>query len=110
MGFIAQGSEFGFGKPYARGINDEALCSGEDKYLQVVSCNTHNISVLIKTPGPDERRRTTWSRAASSACGAPTTSARTGSCPAPRWARTRTPFGTHHARDAWHLFQTLGWT
>ena len=22
-GFLAQGSEFGFGKPYARGINDE---------------------------------------------------------------------------------------
>ena len=27
-GFLAQGSEFGFGKPYARGVNDEALDSG----------------------------------------------------------------------------------
>ena len=25
LGFVAQGSEFGFGKPYARGINDSAL-------------------------------------------------------------------------------------
>ena len=46
-GFIAQGSEFGFGKMYARGINDSALVPGEDKYIQVVSCNTHNVSLLV---------------------------------------------------------------
>ena len=49
LGFMAQGSEFGFGKMYARGINDEALDRDEDRYLQVVSCNTHNISALIKS-------------------------------------------------------------
>ena len=48
LGFIAQGSEFGFGKPYARGINDGALVRGQDQYLQVVSCNTHNLSILIQ--------------------------------------------------------------
>jgi len=48
-GFIAQGSEFGFGKPYARGVNDEALVPGEDRFIQVVSCNTHNITTLIRT-------------------------------------------------------------
>ena len=48
-GFLAQGSEFGFGKPYARGINDEVLVPGEDRFVQIVSCNTHNISTLIKT-------------------------------------------------------------
>src|SRR5438128_2484938 len=48
-GFIAQGSEFGFGKPYARGVNDEALVPGEDRFLQVVSCNTHNITTLVRT-------------------------------------------------------------
>ena len=48
-GFLAQGSEFGFGKPYARGINDETLVPGEDRFVQVVSCNTHNITTLIKT-------------------------------------------------------------
>jgi glyceraldehyde-3-phosphate dehydrogenase (NAD(P)) len=48
-GFIAQGSEYGFGKMYARGINDKALKKGEDKFIQVVSCNTHNLAVLIDT-------------------------------------------------------------
>ena len=46
--FLAQGSEFGFGRPYARGINDE-VCGLDQRFLQVVSCNTHNISVLLKT-------------------------------------------------------------
>src|SRR5437763_10975663 len=47
-GFLAQGSEFRFGKPYARGINDEVQ-SPDDRYVPVVSCNTHNISVLLQT-------------------------------------------------------------
>ena len=33
QGFIAQGSETGFGKMYARGINDEALVR-----VQIASC------------------------------------------------------------------------
>src|SRR5437588_3638803 len=49
-GFLAQGSEFGFGLPYARGINDEVQ-SPDNRFVQVVSCNTHNISVLVKTLG-----------------------------------------------------------
>lgn len=49
LGFIAQGSEKGFGKPYAFGINDTALNPGEDKFIQVVSCNTHQILCLLKT-------------------------------------------------------------
>ena len=52
-GFLAQGSEFGFGKMYARGINDRALDRDTDRYLHIVSCNTHNISVLLKTLGFD---------------------------------------------------------
>ena len=56
-GFLAQGSEFGFGKPYAMGINDEALVPGEDRFLQIVSCNTHNIACLIKTLGTDGSAR-----------------------------------------------------
>ena len=59
-----------------------------------------------RTAGP-----TTSSKGASSACVAPTTSRRTtASSPRPRSASTRTPrFGTHHARDAWHLFNTMGY-
>lgn len=49
--FIAQGSEKGFGTPYAYGINDEALETHEDKFIQIVSCNTHNIACLIDTLG-----------------------------------------------------------
>ena len=47
LGFVAQGSESGFGKRYARGINDNALKIGEDKYIQIVSCNTHNLSIIL---------------------------------------------------------------
>mgnify|MGYP000311335511 CR=1 FL=1 len=49
---IAQGSEFGFGKPYARGINDSVV-SVDDRFLHIVSCNTHNIAALIKTLAMD---------------------------------------------------------
>lgn len=49
LGFIAQGSETGFGKPYAFGINDCALKPGRDKFIQVVSCNTHQILCILKT-------------------------------------------------------------
>lgn len=49
LGFIAQGSEKGFGKPYAYTINDNSLIPNEDKFIQVVSCNTHQILCLLKT-------------------------------------------------------------
>jgi glyceraldehyde-3-phosphate dehydrogenase type II len=110
QGFIAQGSEFGFGKMYARGINDAALISGVDRFIQVVSCNTHNLAVLIDTIGlhdemPDNliegrfvclRRSSDISQEGSF-------------IPAPEVGRHKDAhFGTHHARDAWHLFQTVG--
>src|ERR1035437_9431025 len=50
-GFLAQGSEFGFGKMYARGINDSALIPGEDKFLKGVWCNTPTLAIRIRTPG-----------------------------------------------------------
>ena len=111
QGFIAQGSEFGFGKPYARGINDAALRRGEDKFLQVVSCNTHNLASLIHTlvleeEGPDnltEGRFVCMRRA--------NDISQDGSfVPSPVVGRhDDARFGTHHARDAWYLFQTLGY-
>jgi glyceraldehyde-3-phosphate dehydrogenase (NAD(P)) len=111
LGFIAQGSEFGFGKPYARGINDAALVPGHDKFVQVVSCNTHNLSILIQAlalvdGGPDNlvdgrfvcmRRANDISQDSSFV-------------PSPVAGKHKDPrFGTHHARDAWHVFQTLGY-
>jgi glyceraldehyde-3-phosphate dehydrogenase type II len=108
--FVAQGSEFGFGKQYARGINDEVLEIGQDKYLQVVSCNTHNLSVLIKTfgiadEGPDnlvEGRFICMRRAND-------ISQDGNFVPSPQVGTHKDArFGTHHARDAWHLFHTKG--
>ena len=45
--FIAQGSEKGFGVPYAYGINDQVLASNKQSFIQVVSCNTHNIACIV---------------------------------------------------------------
>jgi len=45
--FIAQGSEKGFGTPYAYGINDEVLTEDKQQFIQVVSCNTHNIAGVV---------------------------------------------------------------
>ncbi|MCK5112020.1 MAG: hypothetical protein KAQ84_00625, partial [Thermoplasmatales archaeon] len=47
-GFLAQGSEFGFGKMFAVGVNDEAI-TPKDQFIHIVSCNTHNIAVIINT-------------------------------------------------------------
>lgn len=111
LGFVAQGSEFGFGKMYARGVNDKSLVRGEDKFIQVVSCNTHNLAVLIDTLALHEgdpnnlvdgkfvliRRATDISQDKKF-------------IPAPQVNKHDDPdFGTHHARDAWHLFQTMGY-
>jgi hypothetical protein len=91
-GFLAQGSEFGFGVPYARGINDEVLVPGRDRFIQIVSCNTHNITTLIKTLCDEGEGSTPWSAGRSSACGGRTTSRRPRtSLRRPRWASTTTP-------------------
>ena len=70
-GFIAQGSEFGFGKMYAHGINDAALVPGTDRFLQVVSCNTHNLAVLLKTLALQDEAPDNLLEGASCACGVP---------------------------------------
>ncbi len=108
--FIAQGSEFGFGKQYARGINDEVLELGKDKYLQVVSCNTHNLSTLIKVfglgnEGPENLREGRF------VCMRRTNdiSQDDNFVPSPQVGTHKDArFGTHHARDAWHLYNTKG--
>lgn len=110
-GFVAQGSEFGFGKMYARGINDETLDAGNDQYVQVVSCNTHNISVLLRCIGDlgngkiavDEGRFVCLRRAND-------ISQDTSFVPSPQVGKhSDEQFGTHHARDAYHLFKTLNY-
>ena len=108
-GFLAQGSEFGFGKMYAMGINDEALAPGEDRFLQIVSCNTHNMAALLKTFGEEkgsnlERGRFVCMRRANDV------SQDSSFAPAPSAGKHDDPkYGTHHARDAALLLETIGW-
>ena len=111
VGFMAQGSEFGFGKMYARGINDEALVRGEDRFLHIVSCNTHNIAVLVKQLGldPDGTNHLVDGRFL---ClrRANDISQDGGFVASPTVEAHKDPkFGTHHARDAHTLFETLGY-
>ena len=108
-GFIAQGSEFGFGKMYARGVNDKALKKGEDQFIQVVSCNTHNLAVLIDTIalGPEkennlEEGRFVCMRRANDL------SQEGDFIPAPEVGKhDDARFGTHQGRDAHFLFKTM---
>jgi len=107
-GFVAQGSEFGFGTMYARGIND-AVLKQSGQYVQVVSCNTHNLSCIIDTlalgEGDDNLVEGTFvcMRRANDL------SQVKDFCPAPQVGSHKDgKFGTHHARDAYHLFQTKG--
>jgi len=110
-GFIAQGSEFGFGKMYAYGMNDEALEEGKDQYIHVVSCNTHNIGVLIQAVALaagngnqlKEARFVCIRRSNDISQDAKF-------IPSPSVGKHNDEtFGTHHARDAFHLFKTLGY-
>jgi glyceraldehyde-3-phosphate dehydrogenase (NAD(P)) len=96
---------------FAMGINDEALIPGEDRFLQIVSCNTHNIASMIQTLGTNDagdriltRGRFVCMRRANDV------SQDSGFAPAPSVGKHDDPeFGTHHARDAAALLSTIGW-
>jgi len=106
-GFLAQGSEDGFGKKYARGINDHVITK-EDQFLQIVSCNTHNLACLVNTialsVAPDNLlsgkflciRRSNDISQTGSFVPAPTVNDHDDNI-----------YGTHHARDAVGLFKTM---
>jgi glyceraldehyde-3-phosphate dehydrogenase (NAD(P)) len=120
-GFLAQGSEFGFGKPYARGVNDEALDPDEDRFIQVVSCNTHSITNIIKTlcdeawtgaekPGGTPSSGFNLERGVFVCMRRANDVTQVSSfVPSPQVGSHKdADFGTHHARDAHHVFETLG--
>jgi len=102
-GFLAQGSEFGFGKMYAVGINDEAV-TPEDQFIHIVSCNTHNIAVVIKTLGVNHVKegRFVCIRRANDI------SENKKFIPAPEVGEHNGEMGTHQAVDVYHLYKTLG--
>jgi glyceraldehyde-3-phosphate dehydrogenase (NAD(P)) len=111
LGFIAQGSEFGFGKMYARGISDRTLRHGVDQYIQVVSCNTHNLAVLIDLIGLRDGGSENFRSGRFLCIRRANDISQDGSfVPSPQVNRHKDErFGTHHARDAWHLFNGLGY-
>jgi len=110
QGFLAQGSETGFGKPYARGINDEALVPGEDRFIQIVSCNTHNLAVLTETLALHDEASDNLIEGRFVCMRRSSDISETKSfIAAPDAGKHHDPqFGTHHAYDAWRLFNTRG--
>ena len=107
-GFMAQGSEHGFGKQYARGINDKAL-SSDDQFIQIVSCNTHNLSCIVNTLGLGGRSDNLIEGRFVCIRRANDISQPSKFIPAPQVNTHLTDeYGSHHAQDAAELFQTLG--
>ena len=107
-GFVAQGSEIGFGKMYARGINDEALISEEDRFIQVVSCNTHNLCTLVKTLALSDGEDNLVEGRFNLIRRSNDVSQSNQFVPAPQVGKHGDNiYGTHHAKDAVSLFETL---
>jgi glyceraldehyde-3-phosphate dehydrogenase/erythrose-4-phosphate dehydrogenase len=104
--FIAQGSERNFGLPYAYGINDSALTRSTPNFVQVVSCNTHNICSILKSLSPNFNNILnsdfTCIRRANdiSQQGNFIASPQVG-------AHGNKSFGTHHAADASRVLETM---
>jgi glyceraldehyde-3-phosphate dehydrogenase (NAD(P)) len=108
-GFLAQGSEFGFGKMYAVGINDEAI-TPNDKYIHIVSCNTHNIAVIIKTLaiGKNHKNHLVEGRFLCIRRANDISQVKS-FVPSPEVGTHKNEkMGTHHAVDVYHLYKTLG--
>jgi glyceraldehyde-3-phosphate dehydrogenase (NAD(P)) len=106
-GFLAQGSEFGFGKMYAVGINDEAI-TPKDQFIHIVSCNTHNIAVLINTLAIDGNKNNLKEGRFLCIRRANDISQEKSFIPSPEVGTHKDQkMGTHHAVDVYHLYRTL---
>ena len=105
--FVAQGSEKGFGFPYAFGINDNEMMAADSQFVQVVSCNTHAISRIIKTLNPTLDDNFVSGDFVCIRC-ANDASQDSGYIPSPTCSKhTDAEFGTHHARDVSDLLETI---
>ena len=106
-GFLAQGSEFGFGKMYAVGINDEAI-TPKDKFIHIVSCNTHNVAVIIKTLAIENNKNNLKEGKFLCIRRANDISQSKSFIPSPEVGSHKDEkMGTHHAVDVYHLYKTL---
>lgn len=110
-GFLAQGSEDGFGKKYAWGINDSALVQDKDQFVQIVSCNTHNISCITNTLGlPDDEPENLEEGRFVCVRRANDISQEGSFIPAPQvGTHSYKDYGSHHAKDAVELFKTMNY-
>ena len=107
-GFLAQGSENSFGKKYARGINDDAL-DVKDQFIQIVSCNTHNIACITKTLALGDVQDNLVEGRYVCIRRANDLSQSNNFIPSPQVGiHTNEKYGSHHAADAAALFTTLG--
>ena len=107
-GFLAQGSEFGFGKMFAVGVNDEAI-TPKDQFIHIVSCNTHNIAVIIKTLAIENKKNHMKEGRFLCIRRANDISQVKGFIPSPEVGTHKDEkMGTHHAVDVYHLYKTLG--
>ena len=122
--FLTQGSEKGFGTPFIAGINNYILENIEkNQFIQIMSCNTHNISLILKDlsfgkEGPkdaisnpsalenlelEEAKFVCMRRASDiSQDDSYIASPEVGTHKDPR-------FGSHHAQDSHRLFKTMGY-
>ena len=95
--------------PTLAAVNDEVLDHSVDQFLQIVSCNTHNITTLVKTLAETDGKYDL--DAAQFVCirRANDITQADKFIPSPQVGSHDDPeFGTHHARDAHHLFKTQG--
>ena len=107
-GFMAQGSEFGFGKMYAVGINDSAI-TPKDQFIHIVSCNTHNMAVLINTLAIKDKKNHLKEGRFLCIRRANDISQVKSFIPSPEVGTHKDPkMGTHHAVDVNELYKTLG--
>jgi len=107
-GFMAQGSEFGFGKMYAVGINDHVI-TPKDQFIHIVSCNTHNIAVIIKTLAIDTNNKNHMKEGRFLCIRRANDISQVKSfIPSPEVGTHKDPLmGTHHAVDVHHLYKTM---
>ncbi|MFA5861550.1 MAG: hypothetical protein WDA16_07630 [Candidatus Thermoplasmatota archaeon] len=104
--FLAQGSEEGFGAMYALGINDNAVDPAKERYVHIVSCNTHTTVRLVHALTNDganlQEGRLVLIRRAGDVGDSKFIQA-------PTVEKHKEARGTHHAQDAANLYKsTLG--
>lgn len=109
-GFIAQGSEEGFGIPYVWRLNDHVLRPGADKFIQVVSCNTHNMCrtvdcAVLQTVGIENLERAAFFIARRDSDVSEDKGIH--GVEVGRVSPKYKPYGTHHAYDGARVLKTF---